>query len=39
MITERQVFNGIAMGVGLYLLTYVGLWEWPLMPLCFGIYF
>ena len=28
MITERQVFNGISMGVGLYLLTYVGLWEW-----------
>lgn len=28
MITERQVFNGIAIGVGLHLLTYVGLRQW-----------
>jgi len=28
MITPRQVFNGIAISVGLHLLTYVGLWEW-----------
>lgn len=27
MITPRQVFNGIAISVGLHLLTYVGLLE------------
>jgi hypothetical protein len=27
-MTPRQVFNGIAISVGLYLLTFVGLWEW-----------
>lgn len=28
MITPRQVFIGISISVGLYLLTFVGLWEW-----------
>ena len=27
-MTPTQVFNGIAISVGLYLLTYFGLWLW-----------
>ena len=27
-MTPRQVFNGIAISVALYLLTFFGLWEW-----------
>jgi len=28
MITPRQVFIGISISVGLYLLTFIVLWEW-----------
>jgi len=28
MITPIQVFNGIAISLGLHVLTYLGLWEW-----------
>ena len=27
-MTPSQVFDGIAISVGLYLLTFVGIWEW-----------
>ena len=36
-MTPRQVFNGIAISVGLYVLTFVGLWEW--VPYAFMVWY
>ena len=36
-MTPRQVFIGISISVGLYLLTFIGLWEW--IPYAFMIWY
>ena len=36
-MTPRQVLNGITISVGLYLLTYIGLWLW--VPYAFMVWY
>ena len=36
-MTPKQVFNGIAISVGLYLLTFIGLWLWA--PYAFMVWY